>query len=104
MIYIPDGIDGVCYVINNGYVSVYETNNLEHSNNVIYDVYLDNYIVERRTGRGSTSCDTYNTYTHDMTYRTDFGLICICLFILGFVMYYITKLFLIPWAPLISRK
>lgn len=106
MIYIPDGIEGDCYVINNGYVSVYVTNDTSSYDNTIYDVYLDSYVIEKRTGRGtdSSNCDTLNTYTHDMTYRTDFGMIMICLFILGIVMYLMTKLFLLPWVAFITRR
>ncbi len=105
MIYLPEGVDGVCYIPNNGYITVYKTNNYNSDSNIIYDVYLDTYIVRQRTGRGTTQqCDTSNIYTHDVTYRTDFDSIIICLFILYFVIYLMFKMLLFPFLPFISRR
>lgn len=86
-IYLPtEYLNKPCYVINNGYIRVYNSTN--SSNNTVYDIYINQDYMVRRTTAGyssSTMCDTSNTYTDDIYYRTDFDKIiviflCLCVF------------------------
>lgn len=86
-IYIPtEYLNKPCYVINNGYIRVYNTTH--SSNNTVYDIYINqDYMIKRTTAgySSSTICDTSNIYTDDIYYRTDFDkiiviFICLCIF------------------------
>lgn len=83
-IYLPtEYLNKPCYVINNGYIRVYNTTN--NSNNIVYDIYINQDYQVRRTTSGyssSTQCDTMNQYTDDIYYRTDFDKILVIFLIL----------------------
>lgn len=83
-IYLPtEYLNKPCYVINNGYIRVYNTTN--NSNNIVYDIYINQDYQVRRTTSGyssSTYCDTMNQYTDDIYYRTDFDKILVIFLIL----------------------
>jgi len=87
-IYIPtEYLNKKCYVINNDYIRVYETTNI-NSQNVVYDIYINqDYMVKRGTASYSnnTQCDTINEYTDNFYYRTDIDKILIIFFILAVV-------------------
>lgn len=92
-IYLPtEYLNKPCYVINNGYIRVYETTNQNYSNTV-YDVYINqDYMVKRGTASyaSSTQCDHVNEYTDNFYYRTDIDKVLIIFLILAFV---------IVWSP-----
>ncbi len=83
-IYLPtEYLNKPCYVINNGYIRVYNTTH--NSNNIVYDIYINQDYQVRRTTSGyssSTQCDTMNQYTDDIYYRTDFDRILVIFLIL----------------------
>lgn len=85
MIYLPtEYLNKPCYVVNNGYIRVYDTINTDESN-VVYDVYINqDYMVKIGTANYSyrTVCDTLNTYTDDVYYRTDLDSILIIFLIM----------------------
>lgn len=85
MIYLPtDYLNKPCYVINDGYIRVYDTIN-EDYRNVVYDIYVNqDYMVKKGTATYSskTVCDTLNTYTDDVYYRIDFDSILIIFIIM----------------------
>lgn len=96
-IYLPtDYLNKPCYVINNGYIRVYNTVNTEERN-IVYDIYVNqNYMVKKSSASYSsnTVCDTTNTYTDDVYYRNDFDSILIIFLILSIFCFYIPlKLF-----------
>lgn len=82
MIYIPtEYLNKPCYVINNGYIRVYDTINTNQSN-IVYDIYINqDYMVRQTTANYSynTLCDRLNTYTDSVYYRVDFVNILIML-------------------------
>ena len=90
-IYVPtEYLNKACYVINNGYIRVYET--INNSNNTIYDIYINqDYMVKKSTGNYSsyTVCDTVNTYTDNVYYRIDFPQILLMLIILLIICFYL---------------
>lgn len=83
-IYLPsDLVNANCKVINNGYIRVYDNN--------IYNSWVDVYVNQDYMLKPGSSnygqqpvCDSYNTYTDDFYYRTDFSDICIIFFIFSF--------------------
>lgn len=95
-VYIPDGINGVCYINSNDYVDVMSTNNQNTYNNGLR-VFKNDYSVIPVSRYGSSTCDTYNTYTHDISYRLDLPNIFIMLFIFFMFLGFIFKLFLMPF-------
>lgn len=86
MIYLPtEYLNKPCYIINNGYIRVYETTNNNQSN-VVHDIYINqDYMVKKGTANYSsnTVCDKINTYTDSIYYRTDFDSILIILLIMS---------------------
>lgn len=79
-IYVPSQyINKPCYVINNGYIRVYDTINTNIQNNIT-DIYINqDYMLKKGTASYSTYtlCDDFNTYTNDYVYRVDFANILI---------------------------
>lgn len=96
-IYLPsEYLSKPCYQVNQNYIRVFETTNM-NTQNTIYDIYINqDYQIKQGTTNfsSSTQCDTLNTYTDDIFYRTDFDkilLIFIILFI--FIINFPVKLF-----------
>lgn len=94
-IYVPSGYTGKpCYQVNNGYIRVYNTIN-NSTNNVVFDIYINqDYQIRQTTATytsGTTLCDTINTYTDDFLYRVDLMNILIVFLIFIFFTTYI------PW-------
>lgn len=87
-IYLPsEYMNKPCYVINNGYIRVYNTINTNYQNTV-YDVYINqDYMVKRGTASysSSTVCDTANEYTDNFYYRTDIDKILVIFLILAII-------------------
>lgn len=85
-IYIPSQfLDKSCKIVNNDYIRVYDTTNLNQSN-VVYDIYVNqDYMIKQSTANysASTVCDTLNTYTDDWFYRVDLHNILTCILILS---------------------
>lgn len=73
-IYLPtEYLNKPCYIVNNGYIRVYETIRTNNQN-VVYDIYINqDYMVKEGTSyfSSSTICDTVNVYTDDYFYRRD---------------------------------
>lgn len=82
MIYVPtEYLNKPCYVINNGYIRVYDTINTNQSN-IVYDIYINqDYMIKQGTANyySNTVCDRLNTYTDSVYYRVDFVNILIML-------------------------
>lgn len=95
-IYIPDGIDGVCYVPNNDYITILKTNS-NNTYNQGYRVFKSDYQVIPITQYGQQNCDTFNEYTHDISYRNDLSNIFIMLFIFITFIISMFKLLILPW-------
>lgn len=87
-IYVPTKyLNKPCYVINNGYIRVYETTNNNYSNTV-HDIYINqDYMVKTSTASfsSSTLCDHENEYTDNFYYRTDIDKVLIIFLILAIV-------------------
>lgn len=85
-IYLPtEYLEKPCYVINNGYIRVYNT--INRQDNVVYDIYINqDYMIKQTTSNYSdyTVCDKFNTYTDNIIYRVDFMNILVCIVILLF--------------------
>lgn len=85
MIYLPtEYLNKPCYVVNNGYIRVYDTIRTNQPN-VVYDIYINqDYMVKKGIANysSSTLCDTLNTYTDDVYYRTDLDSILIIFLIM----------------------
>lgn len=84
-VYLPTQyLNKPCYVINDNYIRVYNTINLNQQN-VVYDVYFrSDYLVRQTTAtyNSNTLCDTINTYTDTIYYRYDISDILLIFFIL----------------------
>ena len=76
-IYLPtEYVNSSCKVINNGYIRVYDNNTY----NSWVDIYVNqDYMIKPGSSNYSNQpvCDTYNTYTDNFYYRTDFSDICV---------------------------
>ena len=87
-IYLPkEYMNKPCYVVNNGYIRVYNTINQNYSN-VVYDVYINqDYMVKQGTASYSsnTQCDRLNEYTDNFYYRLDIDKVLIIFLILVLV-------------------
>lgn len=87
-IYLPtEYLNKPCYVINNGYIRVYETISNSYSNKV-YDVYINqDYMVKQTTANFSsnTVCDNLNEYTDNFYYRVDIDKVLVIFLILVIV-------------------
>lgn len=85
-IYLPsEYVNKPCKIVNNEYIRVYDTINVNQSN-VVYDIYVkQDYMIKKSTANynNNTICDTLNTYTNDWYYRTDFFDILGCILILS---------------------
>lgn len=73
-IYLPDEyLNKSCYVINNGYIRVYENNLKDYT-----DIYVNQDYMSKK-GYSNTSytglCDNFSTFTSQYSYRVDFPLI-----------------------------
>lgn len=84
-IYLPtEFLNKPCYQINNDYIRVYNSTNVNQQN-VIYDIYINqDYMVRQSTSNYSntTVCDRLNTFTDNVYYRVDFVNIIIIFFVL----------------------
>lgn len=91
-IYLPsEYLNKPCYQVNNGYIRVFETTNINQSN-IVYDIYLNqDYQVKRGTASysNSTLCDNINTYTDDFYYRVDMPNILLMFFIFCLFCYFV---------------
>lgn len=91
-IYLPEEyVNKPCKVVNNGYIRVYDTTNVNQSN-VVYDIYINqDYQVKQGTSSYSynTQCDSINTYTSEWFYRLDMPDIVLTFFILLILFVYI---------------
>ena len=90
-IYLPtEYLNKPCYIINNDYIRVYNTVNPR--DNVVYDIYINqDYMIKQSIASYSdyTVCDSINTFTDDVYYRTDLDKILIIYLILSIFMFYI---------------
>lgn len=86
-IYLPtEFLNKPCYIVNNDYIRVYDSIDLNQQN-VVYDVYINqDYMVKQSRASYSTQtvCDDLNVYTDDWYYRVDLFNILGCIFILSF--------------------
>lgn len=92
MIYLPEAyLNKPCYIVNNGYIRVYDTIHTNYQN-VVYDIYVNqNYQVKKSTAsyNSSIQCDVLNTYTSDFYYRNDLADILIIFFIISIIIFYL---------------
>ena len=95
-IYVPDGVDGVCYINSESYITVLTTNNPNTYNNG-YRVFKRDYTITPVTSYGVQTCDNFNTYTHDIWFRNDLLDLFLLIGILCTFMFLMFKLFLFPW-------
>lgn len=93
IIYLPTEYKNNCNVVYNNYIRSY-TNN---SRTEWVDIYI-NQDYQLKAGsnqyQSNVVCDTLNTYTDNIMYRTDIDRICLTTFIIAFVTTFPAYLFM----------
>lgn len=90
-IYLPTQyLNKACYQVNDNYIRVWESVNL-NNDNIYYDIFIkQDYQVRQGTGHiyNVIQCDSVNTYTNDNFYRLDFDRVLIIFILLAFILLY----------------